>query len=196
MELLWRRTQQPETKVLSGLGTENDRRRRIIHGLDTYAVIQSGEGYSLAITDPYIWFQVASPPNETSEYLKMLQRSLDIGHWVRESGGVRPDIGIYQLGDLKLKFEVKEKEDEDVVAGRIFPLGYNILEMEINGGKEKDELKRKNQLQVELGCGLSIEAGIPPLHYFHSLYQVSEPIKGTLRILQKGSSFIFCCISC
>jgi len=36
--------------------------------------------------------------------------------------------------------------------------------------------------QVELGCGPSIEAGIPPLHALHSLYDITD----------SGGNFIFC----
>lgn len=32
--------------------------------------------------------------------------------------------------------------------------------------------------QVELGCGPSIEAGIPPLHFLHDFYRVADPASG------------------
>lgn len=210
LELLWRRTQQPETEYLSGMIDESDRRRRMIHGLDRYAVIQVGNSYSLAITDPHVWYQTVSPFRETSEYLQSLQMALEHGCWQREEAGIPSEYGAYRLNDLTLRYEVKDREEEDIKEGRTFPPGYNILEVEINGGRDKTEEQKKNQwgilrsgmrtkdvrgnprimknlrhlehyfpMQVELGCGPSIEAGIPPLHYFHTLYQVSEPIKGT-----------------
>ncbi len=37
------------------------------------------------------------------------------------------------------------------------------------------ELKEYFPMQVELGCGPSIELGIPPLHYLHRIYCVSDP---------------------
>jgi hypothetical protein len=210
LELLWRRTQQPETKALSGMEKDDDRRRRMIHGLDRYAVIESNEGYSLVITDPYIWFQVVSPHKETRNYLRDFQRALIRGRWIKERGRPISDFGIYRSSDLTLEYEVKDSEEKDILAGRLFPAGYNILEVVIHGDRDKTKEQKENPwyilrsgmrardirgdprilsdlrqlekyfpMQVELGCGPSIESGIPPLHYFHTLYYVSEPIKGT-----------------
>lgn len=52
------------------------------------------------------------------------------------------------------------------------------------------EIERYFPMQVELGCGPSIEAGIPPLHYLHTLYQVSEPIKGNFIFGPDKDTFI------
>ncbi|MDQ5981254.1 MAG: hypothetical protein QG570_1, partial [Patescibacteria group bacterium] len=37
------------------------------------------------------------------------------------------------------------------------------------------EIEKYLPMQIELGCGPSIEAGIPPLHYLHQVYYVSDP---------------------
>ncbi|MFJ3660671.1 hypothetical protein ACIPPM_09385 [Streptomyces sp. NPDC090119] len=36
------------------------------------------------------------------------------------------------------------------------------------------ELKDHLPFQVELGCGTSVEAGVPPLHFLHRVYRVTE----------------------
>lgn len=38
------------------------------------------------------------------------------------------------------------------------------------------ELEAYLPMQLELGCGPSVELGIPPLHYLHKVYSVSDPI--------------------
>ena len=44
---------------------------------------------------------------------------------------------------------------------------------------DPEVLKPFFPMQVELGCGPSIEAGIPPLHYLHQIYYVSDPADHT-----------------
>jgi len=127
---------------------ENDRRRRMIHCLDRYAVIASNEGYSLVITDPYVWFQVASPYKETRKYLRDLQEALTRGKWIKEKGGPLSDFGIYCLGDLTLRYGVKDRDEKDIFAGRLFPAEYNILEVAIQGGKDKAEEQKENPWYV------------------------------------------------
>ena len=221
LELLWRRTQQPETRDLSGMESDEDRRRRMIHGLDKYQVVESNEGVALVISDPYLWFQVVSPSNETAKYMQRMQEALILGRWGQEQGGNRSDMGMFRLGDLTLEYRIKDQDEEDVIQGRVFPSNYNILEITLHGGKEKPESKKRNPwailksgmrvkdirgcpdqlsdlkqlekfspFQVELGCGPSIEAGIPPLHYFHTLYKVSEPIKGNFIFGPQRDTFL------
>ena len=41
------------------------------------------------------------------------------------------------------------------------------------------ELEKYFPMHVELGCGPSIEAGVPPLHFLHEVYSVSDHRTGT-----------------
>lgn len=47
--------------------------------------------------------------------------------------------------------------------------------------------------QVEVGCGVSYEAGIPLLHRLHEMYHVNEIEDEQLR---KGFTFVLCTPSC
>lgn len=214
LELVWRRTQGADTAIWSGPLTHSDRRRRMVHGLDTYDVVETEKDYTMVVSDPYLWFQTVSPAGETKEYSRQLHAALRSGGWSPRPSGKDEYIGQYVLGGLTLRWEIKDSDAHDITAQRHFPLGYTIFEVEMFGGKEKsfeqkgniwsilnsgirvrdnrgnpervEELKKIQShfpMQVELGCGPSIEAGIPPLHYLHELYHVSQP--------DQGGSFIF-----
>ena len=59
-------------------------------------------------------------------------------------------------------------------------LNTGIREKDVRGKptiiSDLNELKRNDlfPIQLELGCGPSIEAGIPPLHYLHGIYYVTD----------------------
>ncbi len=194
LELLWVRTQQ------DGQG----QKRRMIHGLDTYAVVATTNGYSLVNIDPYVWYQMAVPAKEIKKYERKIQTNLNRSQWQKR------ETGTYQLDDLILRYQIKNREIKDTAAGRSWPTDYHLVELEIRSSQNKPGEKEQNRwdtlargirsketrgnpqiaenpkeiekyfpMQVELGCGPSIEAGIPPLYYFHTLYSVQEPIKGT-----------------
>jgi hypothetical protein len=45
----------------------------------------------------------------------------------------------------------------------------------INGNPEDFDLAQYRPFHLELGCGPSIEAGVPPLSYLHKIYAISNP---------------------
>lgn len=214
LELVWRRTQEEATAPWSKPLSDSDARRRMVHVLDTYDVVESGDGCAMAVTGPHVWFQTASPRRETGEYSRQLDYALKRGGWIPDIYANKGLSGRYLLNGLSLSWEIKEKDERDIIAERHFPKEYNIFEVVMAGGIVKPPEQTGNiwtflnsgvrvrdirgnpqrveklktietffPMQVELGCGPSIEAGIPPLHYLHELYYVSQP--------DRGGSFIF-----
>jgi len=194
LELLWVRTQQ------DGIGS----RRRMINGLDKYEMKESKNGLALVISEPYAWYQTACPENEIKEYENILKNNLIVGNWIKKDNVYVLDDLVLEYWiknidnqDIKKNrtietgykiFEIEVKEKNRKITEQDIENRWNIL---IRGIRKKDERGNPKiinnikeiqdffPMQVELGCGPSTEAGIPPLHYFHTLYSVQEAIKAT-----------------
>ncbi len=203
LPLLWRRTQDPANQDQSDW-VDGDARRRMIHAQDNYSVIENGEhGYGLGISDLYLWLQAVSPDSETKAYEQELLKSLSSNQWdpqlARGVPGTFNKEGInisYQIKDsdphdaqagrnFPSGYTVFEAElsggkpvDPVIKDSPWLVLDSGIRQKDIRGiPEEVTDLKRLEEffpMQVEVGCGPSTEAGIPPLHYFHQLYRVVE----------------------
>ena len=203
LPLLWRRTQDALNKNQSGW-VEGEARRRIIHSQDNYSIIEKGEnGYGLGISDLYLWIQTASPASETKQYAQELHNSLSKNKWDSQLAGGVPGTfnkdGIslsYHIKDsdphdiqagrlFPPEYTIFEAElsggksvDQTIKNSPWLVLNSGIRQKDTRGNPEKiSDLKKLREyfpMQVEVGCGPSTEAGIPPLHYFHQLYKVVD----------------------
>lgn len=203
LHLLWRRTQEQENRALSGWRDHNDARRRMIHCKDTYSILGEGEDLALGIVESAVWLQTVSPHDETSEYLQQLSNSLQNAQWERQHSfghsRVYQKDDMALCAEIKYQdthdiitgrkfpknytiFEVSlygngsfTKEERDYPWG---VLEFGIRKPDVRGNPEYVTdlrlLERYFPMQVEVGSGPSIEAGVPPLHRFHDLYKVAD----------------------
>ncbi len=157
LELLWRRTQGKETRAYYDTSDPDPKRRRMVHALDQYDVVEGEYGIQFAVSGPYIWFQTVSPSDETDLYHQQLIHALHKGNWSQEEGnGTKTPFGTFRLDDLVLKYAIKDEDIEDIIAERRFPPGYNIIEVEMAGGETKSDEKKRNPWGI-LRSGMRIK---------------------------------------
>ncbi len=197
-EGIWRRTQEPANAEQSGWSEDASGRRRIVHyryhfGLDyTFPVPR------LVLSDLYLYHSLAGPAGEISAYAKSIATWLDQGRW-RQKGEVwhKGDlqVTVTEFGEHPQDERADRHTPDgfrtvdvcftsedyrvtrtlrnlpwDVLAG-----GIRIKERRGNPAYAEDLSGLLDFLpfQAELGCGTSIEAGIPPLHFLHQVYRVT-----------------------
>lgn len=186
-EVVWRRHQCEANKEESGWNNENDKRKRIIHVRDCYNCI----GSNLLLEETYIWLFLSLPSSELSEYIEFIQEEIK-DKWDKIS-----DLN-WQYGDLKFSLKIENSEiairitsrntgfqELENKAWRVFEVGLRKKRKRGNP-KHISESEIKNYLpfHMELGCGPSIEAGLPPLNHFHEIYSIVTPKKKFVFSLQ------------
>jgi len=201
-EGLWVRTQDPRNADVSGWSGPDDMRRRLVHFLYRYNMVENDGRYQLILEAPYLWVHLLFPENELNHYIQDLTEALEMGNWMMQ------EEGMYLREDLRLQFKILESHPEDQLKGREFPDKYRILEVTLDspdtnvtkdekrrpwevlalGIREKDQreyptivtnlsqidMGKHFPAQFELGCGPSIEAGVPALHSLHEVYSVRD----------------------
>ncbi|WP_216372960.1 hypothetical protein [Streptomyces tailanensis] len=148
-----------------------------------------------------------APAGEINTYAKHLQGWLAEGRW-RESkagGWHRGDLAVITTEyDLHPQDERADRPTPDAFRSldvRFASEGYltpprpmRQLPWDVLAGGIRVKEQRGNPayaedltgildflpFQVEVGCGTSIEAGIPPLHYLHEVYRVTDRRDNTL----------------
>ena len=197
-EGLWRRTQEEEIKVQSGWISKNDQRRRMIHFLDEYDVLEKNGKCQLVIKNVYLWLCTSLPKTEINEYLDRIYYIAQLHNWSKSENLLIKD-------DLKISISLNDQHPEDKKEGRQFPNNYQTLELVVSndpffgpnknspwdvlksgirkkGTRTKtpniienlEELNKFAPFQFELGGGASIELGIPPLNHLHDIYYVNN----------------------
>lgn len=190
-ENIWRRHQDPSNSVLSGWQSPADCRRRLVHFHDHYTV---NEG-NFVLKSCYLYLNIKAPAFEIEQYLGKIEHLAAEGGWDYVSGG-------YELGDLTcrllvrnhnpqessatpgyldLEFTLQSKDftPSEEIKNRpwdIFRLG--IRQKNPRGNPtllQPTDLRSLVPAQIELGCGPSIEAGIPALNYLHGIYSITRP---------------------
>lgn len=186
-ENVWRRHQDERTADLSWWSGPEDARRRLLHFRDTYSLV----GGDFVLDSVYLFVSVKSPQDEISLYFQRFAAAVQAGGWDQASPSV------YRRGNLVVKWWLQDSNPKDYLR---FPSGYKEFNISLSSGQEisQETLSRpwnifslgiRSRLppgnpqhvtvedmlkwlpaQVELGCGPSIEAGIPPLNYYHRLY--------------------------
>lgn len=208
-EGLWRRTQELENRSTSGWSSPEDRRRRILHYRFEFDVVDDGSEHgALAVIDTYLYYSIALPHDELLQQSAQLREAFAAGGWAAQEGPGEA----YTFRDLVAQFDEYEVHPQDVAYDRSLPADYRSLDVTIHlsavpearralpwdvlaGGMRKPDTRGKPEIvddvarilgyapfQVEAGCGLSVEAGIPALHFLHELYRVTR---------RSDKSFIF-----
>lgn len=204
-EGLWRRTQVNENKEESGWRGEHDCRRRMVQYKHTYDLVQYGNESCIALVDTYIWLHYCLPENEANSYINKIQQILCSGSWelvysTNERKLFKQNDIFYKitildrhLEDLKenrkfpenyIMFEINVYSEKHKFDNSFMHHPWEVLKTGIRNKEKREEGKLDVNLeeipsyfpaQVELGCGASIEAGIPPLNYLHKVYNVTDP---------------------
>lgn len=191
-ENVWRRHQDPINSSASGW-VPGAQRRRIVHYRDKYGLI----GREMALIEAYMFFHICAPAHEVDAYEKLISLG-----WTSPCG-------------LRMEKKRQVKHPEDLAAGREVPEGYENLDVWVysqtpsratiekpwvifrtgiravppRGSPKvisKDDLESFFPAAVELGCGPSIEAGVPPLNFFHRLFSLHKDNRFVLRAEQDG----------
>lgn len=197
-EGIWRRTQDPANATQSGWNKDSRGRRRIVHYRYQYGLDWTFPVPRLVLSDLYLFHSLTVPSTEIDVYLKELNYWLSEGGWRRKDGywskgdlrvtldeydehpqderagrqtppGFRSVDVCFTSDGFELPRAVRNLP-WDVLAG-----GIRIKESrgEPTIASDLSELLDYLPCQVEVGCGTSIEAGIPPLHYLHEVYRVT-----------------------
>lgn len=201
-EGIWRRTQTPYNAEESGWTCPSDQRRRIVHYLNDFDAIQYDEQMALVISRIYLYYSLSLPCDEIEFDRIRLFDALAQGGWKNLSS--EHEQTVWKYGDLLCTTVEWEIHPEDRRANRLLPYNYQSLDVIIQtpevgnvlpllpwevlskGMRVKDvrgqplevnDLSVLYELQpfhVEIGCGASIEAGVPALNYLHDLYRVTD----------------------
>lgn len=200
-ESIWRRHQHPSNAAQSGWTRDDDRRRRIVHFHDEYALV--GDAFVLA--NAHLLLSVTLPADDVDAYHAAIATGFSHGQWSRAPSADGTEK--FHRGDLRASVAVYDVHPQDARRGYPTTAGYKSLDVTVyTAGYAKPPgwddrpwkvffdvgLRRKLApgrpteitpaeiaahlpAQVELGCGPSIEAGIPHLSNLHRIYGVSHP---------------------
>ncbi|MGX2997506.1 hypothetical protein JNUCC64_25145 [Streptomyces sp. JNUCC 64] len=198
-EGIWRRTQDPANAEQSGWSEDASGRRRIVHYRYTYALDYTFPVPRLVLADLYLYVSFTAPNHEIRAYAESVDGWLEQGRWRRDGTGWRHGDLVTALTEYDTHPQ-DERADRTVPVGfrtldvLITSEGYAVARSLRNlpwdvlaGGMRIKERRGAPEFaqdlsglldhlpfQVEVGCGTSIEAGVPPLHYLHEVYRVTE----------------------
>ncbi|MEU6172761.1 hypothetical protein ABZ832_12610 [Streptantibioticus parmotrematis] len=199
-EGIWRRTQDPANAQQSGWTEDDNGRRRIVHYRYRYDLDYTFPVPRLVLAELYLYTSVLGPKAEIEEYRDNVASWLAEGGWRQiddalwSKGDLRVSVVRY---DTHPQDERASRETPtgfcslDVVfVSEDFEVTRNVRQMPWNvlaGGirikdergnpayaEDLSELTKYLPFQVEIGCGTSVEAGVPPLHFLHQVYRVTE----------------------
>lgn len=180
------------------------RRRMLHYSHYFDVIENSRGGYDLCMLSTYLWIHLTFPKAEIEDYIKDIQTGLKEGDWelitmsqttqlykkedllykITKVTNAEEDIEQHrEFPDNYIVLEIKiytkdreEDEKEKKKAWGIFNNGPRIRDLE----GDYEEIESINDIipflpaQVELGCGPSIELGIPPLNFLHDVYYVTD----------------------
>lgn len=164
-ESIWRRHICKKNEGESGWA-DGLSRKRLVHVRDRYDF--TNQGFCLA--DTYTWVYLNLPSQELDKYEQFICSNLfhnqDLKTSVKRVGNELE----YTIGTYDPIAEIKN------TPWKVFDLGIrNKLEKKpAKEAKTLDEIMHFAPFQIELGCGPSIEAGIPALSYFHHIYSTTK----------------------
>ena len=199
-ESIWRRHQHPSNARLSGWRSPADQKRRLIHFYDEYGL----EGRSFVLRGSYLWLDLDLPEEHIAEYRAAIGDGLAAGGWRRDGIESRYEVwrrgdlvarfaerrchpederrgrerpADYRNLDLTVRTEGYEVPRD--WAERPWRVFYDVgLRKVLPRGEPRvvapEALLEHLPAQLELGCGPSIEAGIPHLSTLHRIYGVSR----------------------
>lgn len=194
-EGVWRRTQSPLNATESGWSTDLQHRRRLVHYRLKYEV---SDRDTLQLGSFYLYLSLTGLTEEVSEHIDHLQTLLR-RHWSKEgilwvSGDLEMQIDHFPMHPQDAasnRSQPSRFATMDVTCksrGLEIPYAVRMRPWEVLAGGMRikdtrgpaiyvdnlDSILDFLPFQIELGCGPSIEAGIPPLHRLHEIYRVTQ----------------------
>lgn len=205
-EGIWRRTQEAANAELSGWQPGQDARRRVVHYRYHYGLDWTFPVPRLVMTDLYLFHSVSAPESEIDDWTTAIGGWLEAGHWRPKNGGAWTKGDLRVTVERYAEHPQDERAGRDTPPGYasvdvvftsdgfevprpVRNLPWDVLAGGIRIKETRGEPDYADDLaglldylpfQVEAGCGTSIEAGIPPLHYLHQVYRVTERKDNTL----------------
>jgi hypothetical protein len=186
----------------SGWSEPSDARRRVVYYLNDFDIVRHVTHVSLVMHQMFLYYSLSLPKAELLHDLQRIEAALVQGNWKRRQKNTNTEVWV--AGDLSCILERHNPHPEDVRAGRALPLDYASFDVTIRtesigavcpslpwdvlskGMRTKDKRERPVEIadlsalrelapfHVEVGCGLSIEAGVPALNHLHELYRVTN----------------------
>ncbi len=209
----WLRNQRPENAKSSGYIDNSTARRRYIHFYDTYTLEYKDKSPYLAISKSYMYVTNTLPNNEIKNYLNKILNKLD-KHSFTKTGN------IYSKDNMEVIIEryknhprnveqfpenyssvdivIRSKDyDYTEIQNRMWRLTkkmFRIPETRQSPTYTNDvnDIIKYLPAQVEMGCGPSISANIPPLYDMHETYKVQNHI--TKQFYFSEDDDLFCSI--
>jgi len=204
-EGIWRRTQAPANAEQSGWSEDSSGRRRIVHYRYQYGLDYTFPVPRLILSDLYIYHSLTAPAPEIAAYAQEIQRWLELGRWrLKTDGWHRGDL-LFSSAEYDdhpqderagrdtppgfRTLDVCFLSEDHKVPRTVRNLPWDVLAGGIRVKEQRGEPTYADDLsglldhlpfQVEVGCGTSIEAGIPPLHYLHEVYRVTSRTDNSL----------------
>lgn len=199
-EGIWRRTQEAANAGQSGWSQDEHGRRRIVHYRYRHDLDYTFPVPRLVLADLYLYHSVLAPRAEIDEYRDDVRGWLDQGGWRQitdtawSRGDLRVTVALYDshpqderacraTPDGFGSLDVAIVSEDFKVTRNVRQMPWNVLAGGIRVKDERgnpayaddlDELSKYVPFQVEIGCGTSVEAGVPPVHFLHQVYRVTE----------------------
>lgn len=197
----WLRNQRPENANKSGYVDETTQRRRYVHFYDSYVCEEKDDKYYLALSKYYLYVTNTLPVEEIDAYNKKIQDALKIGNFKQVASNIFEAQNGTQVQIFRYKNHPRNTvafpdnyESLDIVVcskgydysaiqDRMWALSKKMYRMPDKRGNPTyttnvADIVKYLPAQVEMGCGPSINANIPPLHEMHETYKVQNHISG------------------
>ncbi|MFH9354999.1 hypothetical protein [Kitasatospora sp. NPDC017646] len=199
-EGIWRRTQDPRNAEQSGWSEDDNGRRRIVHYRLHYGIDRSRPTDRLVMDELYLYVSWLAPADEIAAHRDDLEKWLSEGRWKATGDDATWRRG--DLYATVTEYDIHPQDDRadrdtpagfrsiDVVlqsvdyrlprASRNLP--WDVLADGMRVKEQRGTPEYADDLSglldhlpfvVEAGCGTSIEAGVPPLHWLHEVYRVT-----------------------
>ncbi|MEV8100153.1 hypothetical protein [Kitasatospora sp. NPDC085879] len=200
-EGIWRRTQDPANAEQSGWSEDEHGRRRIVHYRLHYGLDRTQPMERLTLDELYLYVSWLAPAGEIADHRSDLDQWLTDGRWkpTGDPDGSWRRGDLYATITEHTVHPQDERAGRDTPAGftsidvTIRSVEYTLtrasrnLPWDVLAGGPRIKEQRGNPTYaddlsglldhlpfvVEAGCGTSIEAGVPPLHWLHEVYRVA-----------------------
>ena len=204
-EGLWRRTQDPRNAEQSGWGCAADKRRRMFHYRYRYDVVTQNGQPMLALVALYLMYCVTYPRAEVDQVRGNVADALARGGWKtltfgtwqrgplevtleRHDSHPEDDRSARDMPPGYRSLQVTVRSSNDATGPHDREMPWDVLRRGMRLPDSREEpvlvddlsvLERLRPFHVEVGCGLSLESGVPPLHFLHDIYQVTKRTTNT-----------------
>jgi hypothetical protein len=200
-EGVWFRNQRPENKHQSNYINETTQKRRYLQFYDAYEVVTKEDKHHLVLKDSFVYVSNTFEKSEIEEYKQKVVNALHqakfqkISENLYEKDDLQVELKEYNVHPKNKEGKVTFPKNYCSLDISIHTKGYNCKQENdrmwtlstkmFRNIKERgeptyinsiDELEPFLPAQVEMGCGPSIDVGIPPLHNMHETYKVQNHI--------------------